>query len=71
MRPDTNNPIEHAHAISVHKAQGSQWPLVIVPIYRSRILDRSLIYTAATSASEQIVFVGCCSALNFGPTGSL
>ena len=50
--------IELAYAISVHKAQGSQWPLVIVPIYRSRILDRTLIYTAATRASEQVVFIG-------------
>ena len=50
--------IELAYAISVHKAQGSQWPLVIVPVYRSRILDRTLIYTAATRASEQVVLVG-------------
>ena len=53
-----SNLIELAYAISVHKAQGSQWPLVIVPVYRSRILDRTLIYTAATRASEQVVFVG-------------
>ena len=52
------NHIELAYAISVHKAQGSQWPLVIVPVYRSRILDRTLIYTAATRASEQVVLVG-------------
>ena len=53
-----SNLIELAYAISVHKAQGSQWPVVIVPVYRSRILDRTLIYTAATRASEQVVFVG-------------
>ena len=53
-----SNLIELAYAISVHKAQGSQWPLVIVPVYRSRILDRTLVYTAATRASEQVVFVG-------------
>ena len=50
--------IELAYVISVHKAQGSQWPRVIVPIHRSRILDRTLVYTAATRASEQVVFVG-------------
>ncbi|MDE2873881.1 MAG: AAA family ATPase [Gemmatimonadota bacterium] len=50
--------IELAYAISVHKAQGSQWPLVIIPAYQSRILDRTLIYTAATRASEQVVLVG-------------
>ena len=53
-----SNLIELAYAISVHKAQGSQWPLVIVPVHRSRILDRTLVYTAATRASEQVVFVG-------------
>ena len=52
------NFIELAYAISVHKAQGSQWPLVIVPVYRSRILDRTLVYTAATRAAKQVVFVG-------------
>ena len=50
--------IELAYAISVHKAQGSQWPLVIVPVFRSRILDRTLVYTAATRASEQVILVG-------------
>ena len=50
--------IDLTYAISVHKAQGSQWPLVIVPIYRSRILDRTLIYTAATRASQQVIFAG-------------
>lgn len=59
-----SNLIELAYAISVHKAQGSQWPLVIVPVYRSRILDRTLIYTAVTRASEQVVLVGDRDVLN-------
>ena len=58
LSPADGRLIELAYAISVHKAQGSQWPLVIVPIYRSRILDRTFIYTAATRASEQVVLVG-------------
>ena len=53
-----SNLIEFAYAISLHKAHGTQWPLVIVPVYRSRILDRTHVYTAATRASEQVVFVG-------------
>lgn len=44
--------------MTVHKAQGSQFPRVIVPVAKSRILDRSLIYTAITRASEQVVIVG-------------
>ncbi len=49
---------ELAYAITVHKAQGSQWPVVIVPCFNSRILDRSMIYTAITRAQVQVILVG-------------
>jgi len=47
-----------AYAITVHKAQGSQFKRVIVPMVRSRLLDRTLIYTALTRGVEQVVFIG-------------
>jgi len=47
-----------AYALSVHKAQGSQWPIVIVPVIPSRLLDRSLLYTAITRAQNQILLLG-------------
>jgi exodeoxyribonuclease V alpha subunit len=50
--------IEHAYAITVHKAQGSQFKRVIVPVRNSRVLDRTLIYTAVTRAQIQIILVG-------------
>ncbi|MCC8950216.1 AAA family ATPase [Bradyrhizobium sp. Arg62] len=50
--------LQLAYAVSVHKAQGSQWKRVIVPIFPSRILDRSLVYTALTRAQEQVIFLG-------------
>ena len=50
--------IDLAYAITVHKAQGSQFKRVIVPIVRSRLLDRTLIYTALTRGMEQVVFIG-------------
>lgn len=50
--------LQLAYAVSVHKAQGSQWRRVIVPVFGSRILDRSLIYTALTRAQEQVIFLG-------------
>lgn len=50
--------VELAYAISVHKSQGSQWPCVILPIFQSRILDRTLIYTAITRATKQVILVG-------------
>ena len=47
-----------AYAITVHKAQGSQFRRVIGPVTRSRLLDRTLIYTALTRGIEQVVFIG-------------
>jgi exodeoxyribonuclease V alpha subunit len=47
-----------AYAITVHKAQGSQFPRVVVPLFNSRILDRTLVYTAITRAQYQVVMVG-------------
>lgn len=50
--------LELGYAITVHKAQGSQWPRVIVPLTGSRLLDRTLIYTAITRAQRQVLLVG-------------
>jgi exodeoxyribonuclease V alpha subunit len=50
--------VDLPYAITVHKAQGSQFKRVIVPVTRSRLLDRALIYTALTRGIEQVVFIG-------------
>ncbi len=50
--------MEHAYAITCHKAQGSQFRRVIVPVLPSRLLDRTLLYTAVTRAREQVVLIG-------------
>ncbi|MBB5051022.1 exodeoxyribonuclease V alpha subunit [Afipia massiliensis] len=50
--------LTHGWAISVHKAQGSAFRRVILPIARSRLLDRTMIYTAATRAVETVVLIG-------------
>lgn len=50
--------LELAYSITVHKAQGSQFRRVIIPVRKSRILDRTFVYTAATRAQVQVVFVG-------------
>ena len=55
--------LDLAYAISIHKAQGSQFRRVVVPIFKSRLLDRTLIYTALTRATEQVVFIGDADAL--------
>ena len=52
--------ITHAYCISVHKAQGSEYPIVILPIvydYRY-LLSRRLLYTAITRAKQAIVLLG-------------
>jgi hypothetical protein len=46
------------YAITVHKAQGSQWRRVIIPAISNRMLDRSLLYTALTRAQAQVILLG-------------
>lgn len=60
---DDGQYLQLAYAISVHKAQGSQWSRVIIPVFPSRIVDRSLVYTALTRAQEQVVFIGSFDAI--------
>ncbi|WP_138468441.1 AAA family ATPase [Poseidonocella sp. HB161398] len=55
--------VQLAYAITVHKAQGSQWQRVIVPVRDSKPLDRALVYTAMTRATEQVVLIGDAGAL--------
>lgn len=50
--------VEPGYAVTVHKAQGSQWPRVIIPVTQSRLLDRTLLYTAITRAQQQVILVG-------------
>ena len=45
-------------AIPVHKFKGSAFRNVIFPVVRSRVLDRTLIYTAVTGAVDTCVLVG-------------
>ncbi len=63
LEPEDGANLQLAYAISVHKAQGSQWRKVIVPVFRSQVVDRSLIYTALTRARDQIIFLGDWKAL--------
>ena len=52
--------IEHAYAITVHKSQGSEYPVVIIPLYQNspRLMTRNLLYTAVTRAREMVIIVG-------------
>ncbi len=52
--------VEHGYAITVHKSQGSEYPVVIIPIYgySGKLLTRNLLYTAVTRAQKMVVLVG-------------
>ena len=57
-----------AYAISVHKAQGSEYPVVVMPVLTQHyiLLQRNLIYTAITRARKLVVLVGSRKALAIG-----
>ncbi len=52
--------LEHAYAITVHKSQGSEYPVVIIPAYHCApmLQSRNLLYTAVTRASKMVILVG-------------
>ncbi len=52
------NSIKPGYAISLHKAQGSQFYRVIVPINEVQMLDQNWIYTAITRAEHELHIVG-------------
>ena len=60
--------ITHAYCISIHKSQGSEYPLIILPISFAyqRMLAKNLIYTAITRAKQKLVIVGDYNAFLYG-----
>jgi exodeoxyribonuclease V alpha subunit len=57
-----------AYAVSVHKSQGSEYPVVVLPILTQHyiLLQRNLIYTAVTRGRNLVVMVGSRRALAIG-----
>lgn len=55
-----------AYCISVHKAQGSQFRNVVMPVLPTSNMDRSMIYTAVTRAIDRVVLVGSESGFGCG-----
>jgi exodeoxyribonuclease V alpha subunit len=55
----------HAFAVSVHKAQGAEYPAVVIPLLMQHymLLQRNLVYTAVTRARKLVVLVGARKAL--------
>jgi len=57
-----------AYAVSVHKSQGSEYPVVVLPVLTQHylLLQRNLIYTAVTRGRKLVVLVGTWKALAMG-----
>ena len=55
-----------AYAITIHKSQGSEFPIVVIPLTRGpyMLLTRNIIYTAITRARDLVVLVGDDEVLN-------
>ena len=55
----------HAYATTIHKAQGSEYPIVVMPVLMNHyvMLQRNLIYTGITRAKKILVIVGTRKAL--------
>lgn len=58
--------LELAYAITIHKSQGSEYPVVIIPIHSGppMLMSRNLLYTAVTRAKNLVVIVGLEETLN-------
>ncbi|ADE54933.1 SF1B family DNA helicase RecD2 [Coraliomargarita akajimensis] len=52
--------IQLAYAISIHKSQGSEYPVVIIPLLKQHfmMLQRNLVYTGITRARSKVYIVG-------------
>lgn len=56
-----------AYAITIHKSQGSEYPIVVIPMIMShyKMLQRNLLYTGITRAKQILVIVGTKKALAY------
>ena len=61
------NKITLAYAMSIHKSQGSEFQVVILPLTRQsgRMLQRNLIYTAITRSKSKLIMLGEVSAFDY------
>ena len=58
--------LELAYAVTVHKSQGSEFPIVIMPVswFPPMLATRNLLYTAVTRGKKAVVLVGSENKLN-------
>ena len=56
----------HSYAITIHKSQGSEFPVVIIPMLSQHymMLQRNLLYTAMTRAKKLLILIGSKKAIS-------
>jgi len=59
-RPEDLTKLELSYATTIHKAMGSQYDVVIIPLLKTQMimLNRNLLYTAITRAKKKVILVG-------------
>lgn len=60
--------LTHAYCTSIHKSQGSEFPIVIMPMVKQyfRMLQKPILYTGLTRAKQSLVFLGDPQAFDIG-----
>ena len=63
---DMLSELEHAYAMTVHKSQGSEYPVVLLALVKGHfpLLVRNLLYTAVTRAKKRVILFGDKAALD-------
>lgn len=64
---ETIDQIELAYALTIHKSQGSEFPIVIIPVHSCQKImnSRNLLYTAVTRAKEKVILIGEREEINY------
>jgi exodeoxyribonuclease V alpha subunit len=63
----TLDEIIHAFAITIHKSQGSEYPVIILPVSKEvpKLQTRNLLYTAVTRAQSMVIIIGEADSIKF------
>ena len=71
--PTNFNNFRSAYSISIHKSQGSEFDIVVIPVVKSynKMLYQKLIYTGITRAKKKLYLVGDFNALQYAANNSL
>jgi exodeoxyribonuclease V alpha subunit len=59
-KPDELDQLDLAYALTIHKAQGSEYPVVVMPLVMGHymMLDRQMLYTGLTRGKELVILIG-------------